>query len=333
MKKRLLSNYHFYVLLFWLLLFITLWLQCYLASGFRDSLVFAFCFILACFIVVMFTSTFLLPKAIKSKKFTLFVLQAFFISCILAGLLSYIIFLLYPETLHFKISPFLYYLTSTLPTSLMLMLGFCGLEFFRQHLIQEKIHSGEKLAFLQQQMNPHLIFNVLNHLHVLMRTDQRLALQLLEQFSGALRYQLYECNQERVRLEKEIKYLQEIVAIGSLRWHNLIDVDFTCEIGDGTKLISPFILITFIENAFKHVSRLPEKKGWIKVSLTEFSGDLSLQIQNSKGVSGIKTPDEYSGLGLENTRKRLALLYPSKHKLIITDEGSTFDVKLSIKLE
>lgn len=332
MKKSFVVNYNFFLGLFWTLLFITLLAQFYLTSGIYNSLTFTLYFLLACFVVIMYTSRVLLPKAIRAGDMKPFIVKSIAASMVLAVILSYLISKFFPDEPKINITPFIYNLTSTIPTSLMLMVGFCGLEFFRQHLIQEKIHSEEKLKFLQNQMNPHIVFNVLNHIHILMQRNVDTASQLLIQFSGILRYQLYECNNTEVFLDKEITYLQEIVAIERIRWGELINVDFKVEVEDFTRKISPFILITFIENAFKHVSRTPDKKGFVNISIRESEGKLFLRAENSKSIKQPKRNNHNSGLGLENTKKRLSLAYPSLHTISIHESEDVFTIELSITL-
>ncbi|HEU4496757.1 MAG TPA: histidine kinase, partial [Flavobacterium sp.] len=223
-------------------------------------------------------SRIILPKFIQTKNIKPFIIKGIVASAALAVALSCFAATFFPDDfqddLQINIHPFVYNLISTLPAVLVMMIGFCGLEFFRQHLIQEKIHAEEKFRFLQNQMNPHIMFNVLNHIHILMHKNVETASQLLTQFSDILRYQLYECNSSEVFLDKEINYLKEIIAIEQMRWGEFIKVTFSVEVEHMAKKIAPFILITFIENAFKHVSRNHENKGFVKIRIKEATGKL-----------------------------------------------------------
>lgn len=333
MKDHLIRYYNTFVGLLWLLLFFTLWGQFIFNSDESPgiSFVVSLVFIGICFAFVTFTSRFLLPKAIGKLKIKRFIVQALILAMLLALINAFFLAKFSPTEYPNAKTDFSYYLFSLVPTSFMLMIGFCGLEVFRIYMVQQRIHLEEKLRFLQNQMNPHIMFNVLNHIHILMNRDVELASDLLLQFSGILRYQLYECNQEQVSLGKEIQYLKDIAEVEHIRWGNELEVCFTELIEDPTKTIRPLLLITFIENAFKHVDRLPMQQSFVHIKIEQKANLLTLEVKNSTTDYPVRK-SESSGLGLDNTIKRLEMMYPDKHQLKINKDALWYSVTLTIDL-
>lgn len=118
------------------------------------------------------------------------------------------------------------------------------------------------MEILKIQINPHFMFNVLNHIHVLMQKDVELASSLLLQYSDILRYQLYRAKEEQVGLWQEVEFLKNYIEVEKLRWRGKLEVTTRWEITDAACPLAPLLMITFIENAFKHVSRSDTEKGF-----------------------------------------------------------------------
>ncbi len=215
---------------------------------------------------------------------------------------------------------------------------FCAIRFFEEHykMSQEhaklqRAHLEDELHLLRAQINPHLMFNVLNHIHILMKKNVDRADDLLMRYSDVLRYQLYECNRESVSLEKEVDYLKDIVEVEKMRWGNELKVDCNWNIENGKTEISPLLLIPFVENAFKHVSRLPSETGYVNITLNQESNILRLIVENSRANQALQKKDA-SGLGLENVKKRLEILYPGKHELAVQKTDTVYKTTLTITL-
>ena len=194
-----------------------------------------------------------------------------------------------------------------------------------------------ELDLLKAQINPHFLFNSLNNIHVLTRTDPPQASETILQLSDLLSYQLYECAKDRVLLEKEIEYLRNFLDLHRIRRKNA-DISFVFEGFANGITIPPLLFIPFVENAVKHGNSVSEE-GYIKVVMevktTANKGNsggkvLHFLIENSKGDPLPETPK--SGLGLENVKRRLELLYPGRHSLKIEDGAKTFRVALLIEL-
>ncbi|MDR1201904.1 MAG: histidine kinase, partial [Tannerellaceae bacterium] len=202
--------------------------------------------------------------------------------------------------------------------SLTINLSFCGLRFFEQNIKLQKELAETSLQILKAQITPHFMFNVLNHVNILMRKEPDWASSILVQYTNILRYQLYSGKKDFVGIKQEIEFLKDFIDIEKIRWKNSIEVKYSWKIEDDNITIAPLLLITFVENAFKHVSRSKTEKGHVYIDLRQKSGELVLNVENSKYADDepYKKKEE-SGIGLENIRKRLDILYPNKHCLLI----------------
>jgi len=204
----------------------------------------------------------------------------------------------------------------------------------REELLQkEKLET--ELNFLRSQFHPHFLFNTINSIFVLIRKDQNKASDALEKFSSLLRYQLYECNENTISLRQEIIYVSNYFELQKLRSDDNVRLTMNIPQGlTGDLFIAPFILVPFVENAFKHVSRQNNSDNYIKVDIEVNNQALHLQVKNSVSSYDIKSADsEYSGIGHENIRRRLELTYPGKHELNISTTTNEFSVSLELELE
>jgi two-component system LytT family sensor kinase len=203
----------------------------------------------------------------------------------------------------------------------------------REQLLEnEKLET--ELKFLRAQFNPHFLFNTINSIFVLINKNPKMASESLAKFSELLRYQLYECNEPHISLTQEITYLENFIELQKIRQDGNIQVSVHLEIPSSNELsIAPFIIMPFVENAFKHVSQFNNANNWIRVN-SHFD-DQQLQIEISNSVSKDQTSNEavsYKGIGLKNVRRRLDLLYPDKYELNIKHESEQFHVYLRLNL-
>lgn len=202
----------------------------------------------------------------------------------------------------------------------------------QQLLEQEKLET--ELKFLKSQFNPHFLFNTINSIFVLINKNTQMATDSLAKFSGLLRYQLYECNESQIPLSRELDYLQSFIELEELRLNENFRVEKSLPHRiSGNYMIAPFILMPFIENAFKHVSQHTEHENWIRIKLAVMNDEMFFNIENSVSSdhSGGEVVD-YSGLGLGNVRRRLDLLYTDQFELKINEEPGRFEVALKVKL-
>ncbi|GIQ56921.1 sensor histidine kinase [Flavobacterium collinsii] len=319
------------------------------AYGFLSAAFQAFLVLLCSCLLAHFLSDVLLPNALRKRRMALFAVQSVIIVLVLSFCLAiiYAVFSntysrgrLYPDEANMTLIQFLWarFFGST-PAAILICGTACGLRFYQEHNVIERnhaqlqqVHLEAQIRILQDQINPHLMFNVLNHIHILMQSNVKLASDLLVQFSDILRYQLYECNKEYVPLHLEIKYLKDLIAVEETRWGNELEVKCKWNIEDTQLQIAPLLLVPLIENAFKHVSRLPNQKGYVHLSCRQTSKQLQFKIENSY-TEQYKIPSKNQGLGLENVKKRLAIQYPEKHQLNINKTDSDFTVTVDLDLK
>jgi len=198
----------------------------------------------------------------------------------------------------------------------------------------ERMTSTHQLQSLQSQINPHFLLNSLQTIYALSLENSERSPEVILQLSSILKYTLYETGQATVELEKEIGMISSYVDM----YRHRVDPDRT-EIklvvdGDpGELLIAPMLLIPFIENSFKHGLMGTQDLSFIDIHM-EISGDiLQFSIHNSRGENNRNELEQHTGIGIDNTRQRLELLYPGQHKLDIETQVNTFTVNLSIQLK
>jgi len=205
----------------------------------------------------------------------------------------------------------------------------------RREQLLEKEKLETELKFLKSQLNPHFLFNSINSIFVLIHKNPDMASESLAKFSDLLRYQLYECNEQQIPLDKELTYLENFIELEKLRQEH--NIELTMQIDDrhpGNRVIAPFILMPFIENAFKHVSKRMDYPNRIRMNLRFNEHQLLFDISNSISVGHYSSTEfmNYSGIGLKNVKRRLDLIYPGKHDLTIQQTDDQFRVMLRLNL-
>jgi sensor histidine kinase YesM len=189
--------------------------------------------------------------------------------------------------------------------------------------------SKSELQLLQSQLSPHFLFNTLNNLYGIAITQHEKVPVLLLKLADLLRYAVYNAKEMMVPLEDEIAYINNYISFEQLRMGNRLDLRTDIS-GEGVQ-IAPMMLIVFIENAFKHSKNTVEPQVFIDIQLKMWGNKLLFSVRNSQGVKEVA--DERSGgLGLENVRKRLELLYPGRHQLQITETETFYQVMLELNL-
>ena len=193
----------------------------------------------------------------------------------------------------------------------------------------EKEKSANELNFLRAQFNPHFLFNSINSIYGHIDKANKGARDMLLVFSEMLRYQLYECNVEKIELDREVHYIKNYIALQKSRMDERIKVSFCADNINGNIKIAPLLLITFIENAFKYVGFNDCKENIVEISLNYNIGNLFFRIINTKDTF-INPAERSSGLGIANTRRRLELIYPGKHQLNIYEEENSYEITLTL---
>lgn len=194
----------------------------------------------------------------------------------------------------------------------------------------EKQNLKQELDYLKYQINPHFFMNTLNNIHALVDIDPELAKSTILELSKLMRFVLYEGSKSTIRLSREIEFLNHYISLMRLRYSDnvMIQVDLPHDV-PGIE-IPPLLFISFIENAFKHGISY-QNESFINVSLTVEDHQITFECINSLHASTHQ--DSYSGIGLENIRKRLNLLYGTGYSLHTFINDSTYKVSLSIPVD
>ena len=282
-----------------------------------------------------FNSLVLIPYFIKRKKYLRYILTLLPVLVVLClfNLLTFKVFL--PHAPHsFKGLIAFYFLPSLFILSLS-----TAVTMFQNKLRTDKLdqqreneHLKTELAFLRSQISPHFIFNILNNMVALARKKSELLEPSLFKLSSLLRYMLYETDEEKVLLEREVEYLQSYIDLQLQRFGSKVTVNATFEVLDNGLLLEPMLLIPFVENAFKHGTGL-KQKGEINVELKAINKQIEFKVTNLYDPSKQLIKDKTSGIGLQNVRRRLDLLYKNQHTLLIDKKETIFSVLLKINLQ
>lgn len=195
---------------------------------------------------------------------------------------------------------------------------------------QEREQMRAELLFLRAQINPHFLFNTINNIYVLIQEDKKTGNEMLLRFSELLRYQLYECGEERVPISQEIRFIRNFIEMEKLRVGDAVKVDVQIAEEHGFFEIAPFILLPFVENAFKHVSRYDRLENFIRIRSDALDGMFRFSVSNTFDESASNA--QPGGIGLQNVGRRLELIYPQQHSLLTRATGDvhTLDFTLHV---
>ena len=345
---KLTSNKLLWHFLFWLFYIIFYTFQYGL---FQMDLLNTFLYCLLSLPIVMsavyFNIYFLIPKFLLIKKYKLFFIL-FIVSAISFTLLlrldTYFIVvpLLYPGEFlkryytvgFFRIS----YLLSHFVSIYMVVMGAAFIKLLiqwynsrqqNQQLARENLET--ELKFLKSQIHPHFLFNTLNNLYALTLKKSEKAPETVLKLSELLDFMLYDCNASKINLNKELQLVKNYIDLEKLRYDDALSVQFDVK-GDPSKVeIAPLLILPLVENCFKHGISEQTDNSWIKISLDVNDSTLLLITENSKSNGTQEDTGGYKeGIGLENVKRRLQLLYPDSHKLEIIKEDNLHSVKLEL---
>jgi len=203
---------------------------------------------------------------------------------------------------------------------------------FQQYVAEmEKQKTKAELDFLNAQFNPHFLFNSINSIYGQIDKHNTPARNMLLSFSEMLRYQLYDCNTELIAIDKELSYIKNYVALQQARKEESLQCNI--EVGKEVAgfMVAPLLFISFIENAFKFVGTGEDGTEWIHLSFKKENNTLTFHCANTKDA-GRKESILHKGIGINNAKRRLALIYPGKHQLEVTDTETTYEVTLQLEL-
>ncbi|NJB83738.1 sensor histidine kinase [Wenyingzhuangia aestuarii] len=334
--KRFISQ-----LLFWLLIWLILWAQKSWDISFVRENTLSF---LSQILIIASLVYYLIPQLLVEKKYLLFVS----LSLVLLFVVSYVCLQFPDKTVRFKNMPrppmgrqaARKFLSPRVFMTLLLLFSSYSLTtvieilLFAQKKDEEIIRSKNEnlqteLKLLKSQINPHFLFNSLNNIYALSVMDSNKTQQSISYLSDMLRYVLYECERAFVPIEKEIQYIENYLQLFSLKSSSKYPIEISYQIKNSQISIAPMLLIPFVENAIKHsnIERITDT--FIHIELTEIEDAILFSVRNSIASSAI-SKDQVGGIGLENVKKRLSIIYPDQHTLAIHTEEGVFQVNLKL---
>lgn len=290
---------------------------------------------LCAYFLYYINSRFLVAKVLKQRGILLYVMSVFAAIAFLYPLLGQLLALLPVNRLLggiFSENPFilenafggLAVVFLTLPIVL-------ALQWAKQNnriVSLEKEKTRAELDLLKQQLDPHFFFNTLNNLYALSLQQSKQTPESILQLSELMRYVIYKGNEAAVPIREEIKYIGDYMQLQQIRLKNPLDLQFSRHIRDDAQAVAPMLLIVFIENAFKHGIAAADGPAFLHLQLSCTERQLYFSCENSfePGTAG------NGGIGLDNLRKRLALLYPGRHVLKTAVKNHTFKAEMQLDL-
>jgi sensor histidine kinase YesM len=289
--------------------------------------------------VYFFNAYYLLPKFLTNRRYVVYFLSIIVCFSLVVSVSKIVEYLLIKELM---LSESLPYPPLVFPMTLLLGIGTSlemVLQWENQKRKQESIEKEKisaELSFLKSQINPHFLFNTLNNIYSLAERNSNKTGQSILLLSNLMRYILYDTSDGKILLSNEIRHLEEYITLQRMRIADVtnVSIDFINEIRSDKVLIEPLIFIPFVENAFKHgISYANPSFIYIKLSIE--NDFLIFKVSNSKKNSNGRPLNQAKdqGVGIINTQRRLALLYPERHELKIRDEADSYFVDLTISLK
>ncbi len=292
-----------------------------------------------------FNSRILIPKLLAQKKILLYLTSILVYGFIYLTAI-YVIMLVSPETKSFIQSSYAreihyqgpYYFSAGAVTLFLIALvistgGKVVRQWFSAEEVKEEISKQQletELNLLKAQVNPHFLFNTLNSIYSLAVANNKKTADAVMKLSRIMRYTLEDCQTNDVELQQEIDFINSYIELQKLRLTNNNSILFAAEGNISTARIAPFVLIPFIENAFKY-GISTHRSSSIKACVKAEKNIITFTCTNDCSPNGIHRL-ESTGMGISNTRRRLELLYPKKHELNIVSNDNRFSVSLTINL-
>ncbi len=328
------------------LLFISVFFDLY-SQDYYNALIFCLCFVPLAYVCTRVLNNFLIPRYLLTKRYFRFWLYLFYLFCLSLSIETMIIAGLFVLVWNYS-------LVGIDPATMDVRFLLVGLYFvilvgvaYRQlqrSLKEQRLREQQdkikvetelrlkeaELSLLKAQVNPHFLFNSLNSIYGLSLEKSEETPRMIMLLSEILDYTLYGCNTEFVPISKEIELVENYAAIQKGRFGDAIDLDIDLDEGKlMNEMIAPLLLLPLVENAFKHTERKDGEASTISINL-DLEDDFCFRIKNP-----VKYAEEYKGnggIGIENLRKRLELIYPEKYDLIIKKDDEYFDVQLRLMI-
>ena len=196
-------------------------------------------------------------------------------------------------------------------------------------LVREKINA--ELQLLKAQVHPHFLFNTLNNIYSFILNGSDKAPEMIKKLSSLLHYILNDCNRKWVPLDKELSMIQDYIALEQIRYGARLNLSLHIQGSPKDKMISPLMLIPFVENSFKHGTSRMLTHPWVRLDIHIEKDFLEFKLTNNKPEYNIE-PTGKRGIGLNNVKKRLQLIYPESHSLNIVESEMSYEVFMKIAL-
>ena len=279
----------------------------------------------------------LLPRFFYKKHYISFIISAIIVVTAIMLIEEMVLEkIYYPDTKGSRFQGVIYGLMDVMPI-ITILAGFkFAWDASKKQLEVEELRSSiqeSELQFLKSQINPHFLFNNLNNLYSYAIAQSPKTPSIILELSSVLRYMLYDCKEKFVSLPKEIEHLENFTKLNELQIEERGKVSFKTKNITAEYQIAPLILTVFIENAFKHSTASQSDNIFIDITIkVNDNGMMEFECKNSFRPKG-NTESLAKGIGLQNVKKRLQLLYPNSHTLTIDDKEGLFSVILKIQLK
>ncbi|MGM9812363.1 MAG: sensor histidine kinase, partial [Muribaculaceae bacterium] len=239
------------------------------------------------------------------------------------------------EPWHFKLIGFFshdfVYLIFTIGLSFAIRMSEIWSKLEKEQAAMNVERKDRELANLKSQLNPHFLFNTLNNIYALISIDQHKAQRAVHELSQLLRYMLYENKEKTIPLESELRFVKNYIELMKLRLTSNTKLTVNVIETDGVGLqIAPFMFISIVENAFKH-GVFADKPSFVDIAITVAASTVKCVVKNSYFPQK-KSGSEASGIGIENLKKQISILYPNRHTFEVINDNSTYTTILEIKL-
>jgi two-component system LytT family sensor kinase len=329
-----------YHALFWIGIYL-LWVAVFRSYSFAltKTMTVEFCYLIFITADYYAVNNFIVPYFLHKRKYPLFVSATIIVITVSALLRALIALQMNLHYFHVTQIDFrALYLNSVINISLWVLL------ITTVKMLVDRINTQQKLEllgkervkkeldYLKAQINPHALFNSLNTIYGHIDKSNQAARDVLLQFSGLLRYQLYDCSAEKVSLEEEIDYIKNYIDFHHLRKDDHLRLDFQIEINDRELNIAPLLLVVLVENAFKFVSNFSDKENRICIKIYTKGKILHSSFTNTKESMQASNINNSNGIGISNLKRRLELLYHGRHELSTIINNDLYETHLNIDL-
>ncbi len=325
--------------IFWFLFLVTLMLRDDNQLGFGLSLILEIVTVFFYAVIVYFNLLYLVPNYLNDKNFLyycLFLVLSVLVLIPIRVFIQYFLLSDFPIIQNGIVSTInvvflVTFIVAGFSTILKIISDWVKYQRDRRELQTQNMQS--ELKFLKSQINPHFLFNTLNNLYALTLKKSDKAPEIVIKLSEMMRYMLYECNEKRVLLSKEVSYIRNYLDLERLRQGKNVNIDFKIKGHVTDQKIAPLMFIPFLENSFKHGLNNQISQGYVTINMEINEKTVDFFIENSKAEKLPAIEHRRSGgIGLVNVRRRLNLLYPNHYNLDIKDNPNTYTVNLKLDL-